>query len=352
MLEAEKLLIAIGAAGKMSIDNFNNLLINVYFEQISKEFGEEYYNNRWEMVRMLDALGYCEFDFDKREVYPCPPVIVSLPGGGLKKAVLTGVRSPSIMKIIENYVAKHKKNIHLIKKTQKINFYLYREEKYASLPFPLTVLFEYFEDEYLNELAKEAGVGNNTEVSASWALAEYSIGLKEYREKMLWDRTREDEVNWNKRYFNPEKFKFSKFPPSGEEIYQLVEYQDPDTKQKEHWFWKNNTATAIDRDWGKYEILSHMSKNVFLYDQHHHALAIPLHLYLPRLLARAVAMCSGQTPLTAKIGDKSIGDVPENTQVTVYLGVPPEYSSKISSKLLQSPVECNIKVEESGVRLS
>ena len=78
MLETEKLLIAIGAAGKMSIEDFNNLFINLYFENISKEFGEEYYNNRWEVVRMLDSLGYCEFDFEKREVFPCPPALVSL----------------------------------------------------------------------------------------------------------------------------------------------------------------------------------------------------------------------------------------------------------------------------------
>lgn len=352
MLETEKLLLAIGAAGKMSIEDFNNLFINLYFENISKEFGEEYYNNRWEVVRMLDSLGYCEFDFEKREVFPCPPAIVSLPGGGLKRAVLTGVRSPSIMKKIEDYVIKNKKNIHLIKNTQKINFYLYNKEKPASLPFPSTILVEYFEEEYINGLAHEIGVQHKVKVPASWLLAEYSIGLKEYREKILWDRTREDEVNWNKRYFNPEKFEFSKFPPTGKDIYQLVEYQDPNTKQKEHWFWKNDIAAVIDRDWGKYEILSHMSKNVFLYDPRHHTLAVPLHLHLPRLLDRAVAMCSGQTPMITKTGGKSIGNVPENTQVNVYLGVPPEYASMISSKLLQNTVNCIIEVKESGVQIS
>ncbi|KKG84738.1 hypothetical protein DU57_14200 [Methanosarcina mazei] len=352
MLEAEKLLIAIGASGKMSIEDFNNLFIKLYFDLISKEFGEEYYNNRWEVVRMLDSLGYCEFDFEKREVFPCPPAIVALPGGGLKRAVLTGVRSPSIMKKIEGFVDKHKKYINLIKKTQKINFHLYRKEKYASLPFPSTILFEYFEEEYINDMAQEVGIKNNFKYPASWALAKYSIGLKEYRENILLDRTREDEVNWNKRYFDPKKFEFSKFPPNEKDIYQLVEYQDPDTKQKEHWFWKNDTAAVVDRDWGKYEILSHMSKNVFLYDPRHHTLAIPLHLHLPRLLARAVSMCSGQTPMVTKTGYKSIGNVPENTQANIYLGVPPEYASIISSKLLQSPVNCTIEVEESGARIS
>ena len=185
------------------------------------------------------------------------------------------------MKKIEDYVVKHKKNIHLIKNTQKINFYLYNKEKSASLPFPSTILVEYFEEDSIIGLAHEIGVQSNVKVPASWTLAKYSIGLREYREKIVWDRTREDEVNWNKRYFNPEKFEFSKFPPNGKDIYQLVEYQDPNTKQKEHWLWESDTAAVIDRDWGKYEILSRMSKSVFLYDPRHHTLAVPLHLPLP-----------------------------------------------------------------------
>jgi len=357
MSDADKLLIAIGVAEKTNVKNFYKSFIGLFREQINIGFGEEsdeesdeiYY--MWAVLRLLDSLGYCEFDFDRREIFPCPPAIVLLPGGGLKRSILTGICSHSIMEKIKDYESKHKKTITVISETQEAGIYSYRKDRCLYFTFPTTIVFEYFDEDSIVGLASEIKVPCNVKFPASWALAEYSIGLKEYRENNFWDRTREDEVNWKKRYFNPDKFEFTMLLQDRKDVYQLTEYEDPVTKQKEHWLWKNDTASLVNREWGKYDILSHISKDVFLYDPQHQTLAVPLHLYLPRLLSRAVVMCSGKIPICTKTGDKRRGGVPENTLVSVYCGVPPEYALKISSKLLQKLVKCTIEIGESGVKI-
>lgn len=349
---SDKLLYAIGASESKSIKNFDDVFTELCLKTSSEELGEDYRNIRRKVIRLLDALGYCEFDFRKSRVFPCPPAIVFLPSGGLQRAVLTGVRSPEIMEKIKDIIRKNQKDISLLIKHQNIKAYSYNEKKSVALEFPSTVLFEYFDKQVIQKLAEKTGIYINVNIPASWAFLKYSIGLEEYREKVVWDRAKEDEVNWPRRYFNPDNFLFSRSIPQDSSNYFLVEYINPITNQREHWLWEGDKAAKVDRDWGRFEILSRKYYNVILYDIRHHILAAPAFIPLPRFLARAATMCSGLVPFTTRIGEMTKGNIQAHSQISVYVGVPPEYASLISSKICQDLIKCSIQVEESGVIIS
>lgn len=349
---SDKLLYAIGSSESTSIKNFDEAFTEFCLKTSSEELGEDYRNIRRKVIRLLDALGYCEFDFMKSKVFPCPPAIVSLPSAGLQRAVLTGVRSPEVMGKIKDIIRKNQKDISLLKKHQNIQVFSYIENKSVALEFPSTVLLEYFDEQVIRKVAENVGLYINIDVPTSWAFLKYSIGLKEYREKIRWDRSKEDEVNWPKRYFNPDDFSFSRSLPQDSNNYFLVEYINPITNQREHWLWDGDKASKVDRDWGRFEILSHKFYNVVLYDIRRHILAVPAFIPLPRLLARAATMCSGLVPITTRIGEIAKGNIQTHSQINVYLGVPPEYATFISTKICQSLIKCNILVEESGVIIS
>ncbi|GAG61844.1 unnamed protein product [marine sediment metagenome] len=94
---SDTLIYAMSTRGKLNLEQFNELFRRVYspsFKQVEESVKVDV---RRHTVRILDSLGYCEFDFDKRMVYMCKPSLMLLPFFGLPKAVLTGARSPFLV---------------------------------------------------------------------------------------------------------------------------------------------------------------------------------------------------------------------------------------------------------------
>jgi hypothetical protein len=82
-MSSELLLQTISTRSRMGLDYFNdafNTLIQL--QEISSREEDLNYLRR-KTVRFLDSLGHCEFDFDRRQVFACPPVLVTLPTYGL-----------------------------------------------------------------------------------------------------------------------------------------------------------------------------------------------------------------------------------------------------------------------------
>ena len=95
--------------GQIRLEEFNEILNSV---SISGLQDEDYLMGdfRQYIIRLLDSLGYCEFDFDKRKIFMCPPSLVRLPGSGLPKAALVGARIPKLIQRLKDAVKSEQGN--------------------------------------------------------------------------------------------------------------------------------------------------------------------------------------------------------------------------------------------------
>lgn len=332
---SEQLLYALSTLGNMSLDKFYSTFDAI--QSCSMNDTEiDLHEIRRRSIRSLDSLGHCEFDFEKRYVYACPPAIVSLPVSGLPHAVLCGARTPAIVKRLEATAALNRDEIS-IKKIQQ-----------AGLEFllPEAIIIESISLNRIQEISRELGIASNLNQPASWVLANFSPSIKDIIHSMNFESR--DNLNWYIEYFSPSSLRFSRF--HDEEIdAELVSYTNPVNQQKCHLIWEGQNAATIDRDWGRYIVLFKHEIQVIMYDERHHRLAVPATVPLPRFLGRGITLCSGLAPSRVMLSLKPRAGLPAGHTVDVYDSVPPAIASIVADKLSQDLIRGSIVISENGV---
>ena len=335
---SELLLQAISTRGRMSIDKFN-----ATFDALCQPAGisskEVDLNNvRRQTIRYLDSLGHCEFDFDsdRRQVFACPPVLVALPPYGLPKAVLTGARTPSMVRKMKDFVKGNHNSVSHSSTLQGSEHPL----------LPSAIYIEAVDYDYLMKVAQAAHIGYYLTAPAAWSLVNFSAGIENVKHNLSY----EDRVDfdWLKRTFSTNTLTFSE-KHNTENVQGLVEYTNPMSQQKRHWIWDGDRAAEVDRDWGRYMILADEGVDVLLYDERRHQLAVPAYVPLPRFLARAATLCTGLAPAPARIGEKSIAGLPAGYSMDIYCAVPPPAATMISEKLSQNLIDHSTAPDNNGV---
>lgn len=337
---SDELLMAIGSTGEMSISKFDEAFTELCLKDTIAENASEFRNIRRKAIRLLDALGDCEFDFTSNKVFPCPPALVILPGGGSYRAVLTGVHTPKLIEKLLSFVEQHKNSLTMLNRPQNIFTLTQDHNLLNAATLPSVIQFETLDKDLLTEMADGSSIKAYLDIPAAWALASFSIGLNEYWGRLSWDLYRSSEPNWEKRKFSPERLKFERDSAGGQPE-GLVEYIDPLTYERRHWFWADDMAAVVDRDWGRYLSVAQAGRRVLVYDDRGQVLAVPASLPLPRFLARAATLCSGMVPITTTLREGA-GNIPPGFPVNIYAGIPPEYMSLIALKLGQKALTSKI----------
>ena len=335
-MSSELLLQTISTRSRMGLDYFNdafNTLIQL--QEISSREEDLNYLRR-KTIRFLDSLGHCEFDFDRRQVFACPPVLVTLPTYGLPVAVLTGARSATIVQKIKDFVKSNRDSLSYSIEPQR--------SEHPLLPSALYI--EAVNHDYLQKVAQTAQIGHRLNQPAAWTLVNFSAGLGDIRNNLSYENMAD--LNWKKRAFSIESLKFS-WIYNTENLQGLVEYTNLVNQQRLHWIWDGNQAAEVDRDWGRYLILASEGMDVLLYDERRYLLAVPSTVPLPRFLARAATLCSGLAPESAKIGKDAIGGLPAGHPVDIYSAVPPPIAHMISKKLSQNLIHYDIVIDNTEV---
>ncbi|MEA3437854.1 MAG: hypothetical protein U9R43_15415, partial [Thermodesulfobacteriota bacterium] len=98
---SEQLIYALSSIGQVSFDQFNEIFKKLYLPGNSYDEELPDINVRSLSLRVLESLGYCEIDYDKRKIYMCPPSLVLLPSSALPHALLTGARTPGFIEKIK-----------------------------------------------------------------------------------------------------------------------------------------------------------------------------------------------------------------------------------------------------------
>ena len=331
----ELLLYTISSIGHMSLENFYSAFDSIQLQRMP-EMEINLHEIRRSSIRFLDAMGHCEFDFEKRQVFVCPPTLVKLPISGLPNAVLTGARTPSLIQGLEDFKAHNKDAVFISKISQVGIEYL----------LPDTIIVEAINFSYLEDISDAAGIKSSLAEPASWSLANFSLGIEELINGLLFEIR--DDLNWAKKFFSSETLRFSKFS-CRKNIHELISYSNPVNQQWCHLIWDGQKAAKVDRDWGRYIVLLKHNRNVLLYDERRHHLAVPATVPLPRFLGRAAALCSGLAPESARLGANTRSGLPAGHPVDVYSSVPPLIAGLIAAKLSQDLIRCNIVSDENGV---
>lgn len=319
----------------MSLDEFKNIFSTIYPSQLEQYIEPPDLNNEQHItIRMLDSLGHCEFDFESRKVYVCPPLLVTIPFIGLPKVILTGARDSNLVDTLRQGVKNVGGSARLIKLQQK---------GYPLLPEAIFIQSVNFEA--IKEIADFSKILFQQSVAA-WAIINYSSGIADVMDTSVFDKYR-PLVNWKRRVFST---KYLRFISQSEEqnAVQLVEYTNSVTQQKQHWFWKCGRAARVDRDFGRYLALAHDGVNILVFDNLTYRLAVPEFVPLPRLFARALALCSGFAPIRAIVSSDNKFGLPPKLPVSVYRKVPIEVSKILSSKLSQKLSVQKIAINAKG----
>lgn len=333
---SELLLQTISTLGRMRIESFDEAFDTLY--QLAGISGEEVDINyiRRQTVRFLDALGHCEFDFDKRQVFACPPILVTLPLSGPPVGILTGARIPPIVAAIKDFVKSNRDSISCSIKQQKRK----------GLLLPPAVYIEAVNHEFLKKVAQAAHIGHYLDEPTAWSLVNFSEGVEDIVKDLRYENRAD--INLYKQTFSTDTLTFSRFHNT-EKAQGLVTYINPVNQQRHHWIWEGDRAAEVDRDWGRYIILATEGIDVLLYDKHRQRLAVPSTSPLPRFLARAATLCNGLAPVPAVVGEKPVGGLPAGHPVDIYCAVQQPIASMISKKLSQGLIPYKIVLNSDGV---
>jgi len=263
---------------------------------------------------MGDALGHWDVlagDGATARICIAPPSLACLPWPGLPRAVLCGSRSPDTLTAVAAAAA-----------STEVTVRLRHIHPYAPARIEVTART----DAELASFADRLGVHHDPEPTA-WLLASLSCSASEYVETLDW--LPESELNWPCREFDPDRLAFGAFgqlPRGPRDPVQprLLSYEHPaGWARRDRLTWAGKTA-EVDRSWGRYLVLAAAGRRVLRVDKRHGIVGVPRQLPLPKLLARALTLSSGEPPRADQ--GPGLGE-------HVYWGVPAAISDAVANKL-------------------
>lgn len=318
----------------MSLEEFDQAFNFFYLETGNSD------NNlrdiRRQVLRWLDALGYCEFDFNKRRVYTCEPVFALLPSTGCKRYIVTGARNEKLISSLSSYIKKFKSSANLLKVNQLRD----------KVIFPDAIIIETVDDNIIYQCASELNINVlNKDLPASWLILNIMANIEEY-ERTFFLLPVSPIKNWSARTFSVNNLHFIRGEIESMNP-RLVEYTNPINQQKLHRYIKANEYSDVDRELGRYLCLKYNKKRILLYDSRKQLLAVPSSVPLPRLLFKSIILCSGVIPKKF-ICSNQIKDIPGNTAMEVFVGIPKFIAERVSVKISMELIEHNFIFSEEG----
>jgi hypothetical protein len=320
------LLFAVSAWRQMSWQNFKNVVDALYLKYASVIHSNGNARHRaWRSLRALESLGHADAAFGESQstVFCSPPALCRLPISGFPQAVLCGARSPTTEAALEDACRGFSCRLSIE-----------RHPGDAANPFiPGRVAVESESQEALSQLALRLRVPLSPAPPA-WVLLEYSGTAEEYA--LSRPIVQAPEIDWPRLDSDTDLLRF-RSPSSGARAERLSKYQHPTRGTTLYQFWDGGAYQNVDRDWGRYLVLKKSTRNVLAYDARHFLFAVPASVPLPRILARACALCSGYAP---RPGSRRGGPVtlPAHCEYDIFSGVPPDIATTTAAKVGQTLV--------------
>ena len=330
---SDRLLYVISARAEVTWPAFKQIFDYLYMiRRCSRELSLDTLPYQRRMtLRAIDALGHCDVSFDEGggKIFVAPPVLARLPCLGLPQAVLVGERSPQTMKQLSEARSAFGQHVRCDAREHGSDLAL----------VPQRLLIEAESTNQLADIATALRIRFEEEPPA-WSLLHFSSSLDEYLAIFEWSAARE--LNWKRKDFDISSLQFRTIHQA-ETPTRLSSYSDRVRNLQIHRLWKNGRWVQIDRDWGRYAVLRETGVNVLVYDLQRFLMAVPASAPLPRLFARALALCSGfAAPFIPKHGVSY--ESPEAWGFTLFRDVPPQIAEMVATKLGQTLLPYSLEV--------
>lgn len=309
---SDKLIIALSQRGVFSWQEFKSLLEDI-FEDI---FYSENQIKPSHALKILEGLAFISSNFNKGSgvLNVCPRTLVRLPSNPLQ-AILVGHRTADTQVLLKNIC-------------ETLGAELKTENN--DLEFvPDRLMISVNEASDFLKIAEEIEAHYHSD-PASWRILQFAGTLSDYVGTLKWEKR--DPYNWDRADFDSNSLYF--VPPNS--LFQsnnslLIQLRNPDYGRHEFYLYRENPNPEIckvDRDWGRYIILSAANKNLILYSKSGN-LAVPKQSLLPSIFAIGLSMCSGFPPSEKFLDNKSF---------LVYHNIPVTFGKLVAEKLGQELV--------------
>ncbi|MEZ2317974.1 MAG: hypothetical protein ACBR15_03090 [Microcoleus sp.] len=333
---SEKLLYVISAKKELAWLSFKEIFDYLY--NLETGVREENTDNdgikkkRYQAIRALDSLGHCDFyfsdDSSKSKVYAAPPVLVRLPCAGFPQAILAGARSPATIQQLSDACQSVGTHINLE----------IQEQASESVLIPKRVAVQEAEDvSELEAIASALGIPF-IETPSAWSLLHFSASIDDYLATLKWSN--DSELNWKRETFEPNSLQFKTLEKTETNI-RISRYSHPSRNTQSYYFWQDGICSEIDLDWGRYAILKALRRNVLIYDKRRFTMAVPASANLPRLLERALTLCSGYAATYVK---KLPSTYPQIQGFNLFTAIPPQIAEMTAAKLGQTLLQQSLNI--------
>ena len=291
---------------------------------------------RWRCAALLDSLGHCDFTLEggSWQLRSGPAIAIRLPAAGLPRAVLCGARSPETLPTLLRHARRFRRSVRVRSSPQHAFRY------YA----PMRIEFEANDVADMVQFAQDVGI-RLAGVPPAWSLALGVGDLSGYVSRLIWSD--DPEISWRREDFDPRSGKFG-VPRDAPQ--RLSRYEDPIRGVWKYRLVRGTNSAVVDSAWGRWTALSWASQRIVNYDASKGLLEVRASVPLPRLIARALVLCSGRPPRLALSG--ADGAPPALTSgdqarwVETYEAVPADIFEVIASKLGQSQEGLTVKEDK------
>lgn len=312
----DKLAFALAAPEPVSRSYFRNVFDHLYVtDAVQAGYSLDAVDQHRRATQAnLEALAVCDFEFGERQtVHSCPPLLSLLPHAGFPVAVLSGARTPALLRQLKVTVRGHRQSAALSVTGQ------------PSFPLlPNRVRVQAKDLPTLRAIAQEVGV-SFLEIPLSWLLLAYSCSVEAYANALPWSAGEAD-LNWRRDDFNPSTLTFYGVM-SGKQL-RLTRFKHPQQAHlRRYYLVAGGRSAEVEPTWARYYVLHRFQANVLQYDERLACLLLPLYCPLPRLLNRALTACSGLVGQTA--------ETPDGQTHRAFMQVPRGYADVLARKLGQ-----------------
>lgn len=309
----DRLLFAVTAAGGMNWREYTRA-----FHELCPGSDEDLALRRRSTLNALSGLAHCEIVTRDGVLHlcPAPAALARLPLTGLPQAVLVGRRQPSTVGALKAACSSVNAYVEIQHEMLLLDGVAVQIQRIAVEAESPIVLSKFADDLGILYLDPEP----------AWALCTSSVSLEEIMHRLRWEER--PHLDWKHTWFDPSLLHMRPAFSAAENGSGLAlwSYEHPYTRKRRFEVRDDNQAAPIERDWGRWAVLAATERQVVLFDDRRHLLAVPAGVPLPKLLGRALCLCSGRMPTEAQI---------DGVRYQIYPAVPPSIAERVGLLLSQ-----------------
>lgn len=285
-------------------------------------------------ISFYDYLGCLDYDYSLNKISINKPQFVIIPSDSSVKAILIGGRSKSFIDNLQDSCRTHKVNVEIISQAKQLEIYYLPDlirltpancknsteawKRLQSIAEILNIEFKITQKPYPQPQITQFG------------LQDFSETVEGYKTNVVKNKFIErPNYEWARKVFDTDTLRFGKDTGEIDKKLSLQEYYI--RYQYTYILWIDDKSYEVDRNWGKFLLLSEKHKRVIYYIENTQELAIPKFVQLPRLIAESIMLLSGEVPYYKNV------DIDGNKLVyQFYQNVPKLFAENLFKKFHQN----------------